>query len=248
MSAAPLRLVFDPQGEELEAALRCEADVFWETYGNTPEQFEVEYGPYAADTGFMVVLEDNGEAAAMTRFIAPGPAGLKTLNDLSRPPWEVDGLRSARAAGVDVGRTWDIATIAVRRGSGRGGLCAAALYNGIVRAAFANDIDYIVMIMDAGARRLLSAVGLQTQALPGTRTGEYLGSANSTPLWTNLHRIFEQQRQQDPEAYRLIFQGVGLDGVTMPADWTWHRSPAASVPAVPSRSRRTAARGARPRR
>jgi hypothetical protein len=218
-----LRFVFDPVGEELDAALQCESDVFWQTYGNTPEQFEVEYGPYAADTGFMAVLEEDGTAAAAVRFIANGPAGLKTINDLSRPPWEVDGLRSAKAAGVDVDRTWDIATIAVRRGSGRGGLCAAALYNGIVRAAFANDIDFVVMIMDAYARRLLTGLGLQTQVLPGTRTGEYLGSAASTPLWTNLHRIFERQRQEDPDAYRLIFQGVGLDGITVPSDWVWRR-------------------------
>lgn len=218
-----LRFVFDPVGEELDAALQCEAEVFWQTYGNTPEQFVEEYGPYLADTGFMVVLEEDGTAAAAARFIAPGPQGLKTLNDIGRPPWEVDGLRSARAAGVDVARTWDIATIAVRRGAGRGGLCAAALYNGIVRSAFANDIDYVVMIMDALARRLLTGLGLQTQVLPGTSTGEYLGSASSTPLWTNLHRIFERQRQEDPEAYRLIFQGVGLDGIHGPTDWTWHR-------------------------
>ncbi|MFI5427036.1 hypothetical protein [Aeromicrobium sp. UC242_57] len=51
------------------------------------------------------------------------------------------------------GRTWDVATIAVRKGAGRGGLCAGALYHGIVTAAFANDIDYIVMIMDSHARQ-----------------------------------------------------------------------------------------------
>jgi len=223
MNSAPLRFVFDPQGEDLAAALTCEAEVFYETYGNTPEEFDIEYGPYQDATGFMTILEDNGEAVATVRFIAPGPAGLKTLNDTRRPPWEVDGTRSARAAGVDLDRTWDIATIAVRRGSGRGGLAAGALYHGIVSAAFANDIEYIVMIMDSHARQLLTGLGLQTQALPGTKTGEYLGSPSSTPLWGNLHRMLERQREESPDAYRLIFQGVGLDGITLPSDWTWHR-------------------------
>lgn len=222
MTASPLRFVFDPVGDELEAALRCESKVFWETYGNTPEEFEAEYGPYADATGFMAVLEEDGEAAATVRFIMPGPAGLKTLNDVGREPWRVDGVRSAKAAGVNLDRTWDIATIAVRRGSGRGGLCSAALYHGIVSAAFANDIEFIVMIMDAQPRRLLSSLGLQTYALPGTGSGEYLGSADSTPLWANLHRIFDRQRQDDPDAYRLIFQGTGLDGVAMPTDWSLH--------------------------
>lgn len=223
MTAAPLRFVFDPVGEELAAAKRCEAQVFLEAYGNTPEEFVLEYGPYEASTGFMTVLENDCEAVATVRFIAPGPIGLKTLNDVGRPPWQVDGVRSARAAGVDLARTWDIATIAVRRGAGRGGLCASALYYGIIAAAYANDIDFIVMIMDSHARQLLTSLGMQAQALPGTKTGEYLGSASSTPLWANLNRALEQQRQDSPDAYRLIFQGIGLDGIALPTDWIWHR-------------------------
>lgn len=223
MTAAPLKFVFDPIGEELAAAMRCEAQVFWETYGNTPEEFDIEYGPYEDSTGYMTVLQDDGEAVATARFIAPGPAGLKTLNDVSRPPWQIDGLRSARAAGVDPDRTWDIATIAVRRGAGRGGLCAGALYHGIVAAALANGMEYLVMIMDSHARQLLIDLRMQTQALPGTKTGEYLGSPSSTPLWANLHRMFEQQRVENPDAYRLIYQGIGLDGIALPTDWTWHR-------------------------
>lgn len=220
---APLRFVFDPVGDELAAAKQCEAQVFLDTYGNTPEEFDVEYGPYEDSTGFMTVLDDDGLAVATLRFIAPGPAGLKTLNDVGRKPWEVDGVRSVRSAGVDPARTWDVATIAVRKGMGRGGLCAGALYHGIITAGLANGIDYIVMIMDSHARSLLSALGLPTHALPGTKTGEYLGSTSSTPLWANLNRGVEQQRHDSPDAYRLIFQGVGLDGIAMPSDWTWRR-------------------------
>lgn len=222
MTAAPLRFVFDPRGEELEAALRCEADVFMHAYGNTPDEFDHEYGPYKDSTGFMAVMED-GEAVAAARFIGPGPAGLKTLNDVSRPPWEVDGVRSARSAGVDPLRTWDIATIAVRRGAGRGGLCASAIYHGLIRGAAANDIDFVVMIMDSHARDLLTSLGMQTQVLPGTKTGEYLGSTSSTPLWAHISRGLEQQRLDSPDAHRLVTQGIGLDGIAMPTDWTWHR-------------------------
>lgn len=228
LSAAPLRFVLDPVGRELAAALRCEADVFLERYGNTAAEFEREYGPYRGSTGFMTVLDERDEAVATARVIAPGPAGLKTLNDISRPPWEVDGLRSARAAGVDLDRTWDIATIAVRPGAGREGLCAAALYHGIVTAAFANDIEFVVMIMDSQPRRLLTELGMQTQVLPGTMTGEYLGSDSSTPLWANLHRMFDRQRHEVPDAYRLIFQGIGLDGIALPTDWSWRPGGAVS--------------------
>jgi len=224
MNGTPLRFVFDPIGDELAAALECEAEVFLETYGNTLDQLAFEYEPYADSTGFMTLLDEKGRALATSRFIAPGPAGLKTLNDTRNRPWHVDGLRSARAAGIDPSRTWDVATIAVRRSSGRGSLPAAALYHGIAAAAHANNVESIVMIMDARARRLLSAVGLQTHALPGTAEGEYLGSPRSTPLWAHLREMFGLQRQANPDAYRLIYQGIGLDGVSLPTDWTWHRS------------------------
>lgn len=222
MSDAPLRLVLDPVGAELEAALACEAEVFQTTYGNTAEEFEREYGPYADHTGFMALLDETGSALGVTRFIAPGPAGLKTLNDTARPPWGVDGTRAVRAVGIDPERTWDVATIAVRRAAGRTALCAAALYHGIVSAARANGIESIVMIMDARARRSLSAAGLHPQVVPGTGTGEYLGSTHSTPLWANLHRLFDQQRRTDPASYRLIYHAIGLDGISLPSDWTWH--------------------------
>lgn len=223
MNGTPLRFVLDPVGAELEAALACEAEVFLATYGNTADEFDLEYGPYADHTGFMTVLDEDGAALATARFIAPGPAGLKTLNDVSRAPWHADGMRSARAAGVDPERTWDIATIAVRRVPGRSTLCSAALYHGIVTAARANGIDSIVMIMDERPRRLLSASGLVPNVLPGTGEGEYLGSPRSIPLWANLHRMFDQQRRTNNEAYRLIYQAIGLDGITLPTDWTWHR-------------------------
>ena len=230
MHGTPLRFVLDPVGAELEAALACEAEVFLTTYGNTAEEFDLEYGPYADHTGFMTVLDEDGEALATARFIAPGPAGLKTLNDVSRAPWHADGMRSARAAGIDPDRTWDVATIAVRRAPGRTTLCSAALYHGIVTAAQANGIDSIVMIMDERPRRLLSASGLVPNVLPGTGEGEYLGSPRSIPLWANLHRMFDQQRRTNNEAYRLIYQAIGLDGITLPTDWTWRRS---SLPAAP---------------
>lgn len=223
MSGTPLRLVLEPTGAELDAALACEAEVFLSVYGNTEEEFEREYGPYADQTGFMTVLDETGRALATVRFIAPGPAGLKTLNDTAREPWGVDGMRSARAAGIDPDRTWDVATIAVRPEPSRTAMCSAALYHGIVTAAQANDIESIVMIMDARPRRLLSAAGLQPNVLPGTGEGAYLGSSRSIPLWANLHRVFDQQRRINPDAYRLIYQAIGLDGIALPTDWTWPR-------------------------
>ena len=55
-----------------------------------------------------------------------------------------------------------------------------------------------------------------TQPLPGTHAAPYLGSPASTPLYGNLAQMAALQRRDNPEANRLVGQGVGLDGVTVP--------------------------------
>ncbi len=215
--ATPLRLQFDPTGTQLDAARACEAETFLTTYGNTTADFDVEYGPYEAASTFLTLTKADGDVVAVCRLITPGPAGLKTINDAARAPWLVDGVRSARAAGIDLSRTWDVATIAVRPDAGLSRLfAAAALYHGIALAARVNRIQTIVMIMDERARRLLTGTGVLTQPLPGTHAGPYLGSTASTPLYGNLAQMADVQRRVNPEAHRLIGQGVGLDGVTVP--------------------------------
>lgn len=209
-------LHFDPVGDVLAAARECEATVFLERYGNTAEQWAEEYGPYDPASTFLAVTDVGGDAVATMRLITPSAAGLKSLVDSARPPWAVDGARAARATGMVAAQTWDVATIAIRRGAARGGVLSAALYHGLLLATRANTVRWIVMIMDVRARRLLDAAGLPTQLLPGARVAPYLGSAASVPLWAEVASMVDHQRRTNPDAYRLISLGVGLDSVAMP--------------------------------
>ncbi len=78
---------FDPLGDTLAAARDCEAEVFLQAYGNTREELADEYGPYEDASVYMAVTEPGGTAVAACRLILPGPAGLKTLNDVARVAW-----------------------------------------------------------------------------------------------------------------------------------------------------------------
>lgn len=207
---------FDPSGEVLDAARDCEAAVFLAEYGNTSEQWEQEYGPYDDASMFVAITEPGGDAVAAMRIIVPSDLGLKTLVDVGRPPWSIDGHRSARAAGMAQARTWDVATLGVRASASSGSLLAAALYHGLFRGTRANAIRWIVMILDIRVRRLLNAAGIETQPLPGTRPGPYLGSEASVPLWGDMPRMADRQRRINPDGHRLINLGVGLDGITLP--------------------------------
>ena len=207
---------FDPVGPVRKAAETCEAAVFLQAYGNTAEQWRDEYEPYEAASVFLTILEPGGEAVASCRLILPNSGGLKSLVDTERDPWHVDAERAAETAGMTAALTWDVATLAVRRGAADAGVLSAALYHGIVAATRANRLRWVVMIMDARARRLLSMLNLETHVLPGTVAAPYLGSAASIPIFADVNQMMEVQRRLNPDGNRLIEDGVGLDAIAMP--------------------------------
>jgi hypothetical protein len=216
VTSEPFALRFDPLGEELAAARACEIAVFRQTYGNTAQQWHEEYGPYETASVFITILEPAGDAVASCRLIRPNRRGLKSLVDIEREPWLVDANRSAAAAGMSPAATWDVATVAVRRGVAGPGVLSAALYHGIVAATRANHLRWVVMIMDARARRLLSMLDLETHVLPGTRTAPYLGSAASVPLYADVNHMMDRQRRLNPGANRVIERGLGLGAIELP--------------------------------
>jgi len=219
MAQPPLRLCFDPEPGVLAAARECEADVFLDAYGNTVQELDAEYSAYDDHSHFLAVADTDDQVLAAARLIFPSQAGLKSLNDTAREPWHIDGDRSARLAGIDPDRAMDVATISVRRGvKGPGLLAAIALYRGIVLVTRMNRLDWIVMIMDLRARRLLHSVGLQTQVLPGTAPASYLGSASSVPVWAKMSAMLDGQRTISPDGFRMVAQGVGLDGISVGPD------------------------------
>lgn len=213
----PYRLHFDPRGDLLAAGRDCEAEVFLAWFGNTREQLAEEYGPYDDASVFIVLADEAGDALGACRLIVPGGRGLKTLDDLAGEPWLVDPQRSASAAGLDPSRTWDIATLGVRRGlKATGLLAAAALYHGLILASQVNPFDSIVSVMDDSVRELLVSIGMITHVLPGAGSATYLGSPSSTPVYGHNAAMLDGQRRLAPDAHRLIAQGIGLDGVQVP--------------------------------
>jgi hypothetical protein len=224
---ADISMHFDAQGSMLESARDCEAEVFLRWFGNTREQLDDEYGAYEDSSVFLVLADRHDEVVGASRLLVPsGQAGLKTLVDVARDPWFVDGTRAAAAVGMDLATTWEVATIGVRHGSGATGLrLSLALYHGLTTFAQVNRMTSFVAILDERVRRLLGSVGVVTRALPGTTAAPYLGSAASTPVYAHFLPMLENQRKNFPDAHRLVTLGVGLDGVSVPALETFRLRP-----------------------
>lgn len=205
----------------VEGARDCERAVFLDAFGNTAQQLAAEYGPYDAQSVWLTVSDEAGIVVGECRIIVPGPAGLKSLNDLSRDPWRVDGPRAARAVGADLDRTWDIATLGVRPDQrGSRARVSLALFHGILKAGRANGARTITAIFDEPARRVVSMLGYPLLPLPGTSTAPYLGSQASTPVYFHS-RMLDAVRGNDPDAHRLVTMGIGLDGIDVPAESEW---------------------------
>ena len=228
--AGLLTMHFDVQGALLESALECEAEVFLRWFGNTREELDAEYGAYEPDSVFLAIADEDDEVVAAVRLIAPGTSGFKTLADVGRAPWHVDGLRSAAAVGMDLSSTWEVGTLGVRASHARSGTrLSLALYHGLMTIAQVNHMSSFVAILDERVRRLLSSVGIITRPLPGTSTAEYLGSTASTPVYAHFAPLLDRQRREFPDAYRLVTLGIGLDGIAVPEPAAFVRRPRPAV-------------------
>ena len=219
MASAMLKLEFSWAGDDTDWSgyRRCEVEVLGSWYGDTPEDLVEAYGGYEDRTIFFGLRRPDGRVVGFCRVIAPGAGELKTISDITAPPWSVDGVRAASAAGLDLAHTWDIATIGVeRRLGGAGALAAAGLYYAVFNAAMANGIRWITAIVDQRVRSILAANGLVVHALPGTGPAYYMGSAACAPVYAYLPDLVAHQRRVAPDAHRLIILGVGLDGIAVP--------------------------------
>jgi hypothetical protein len=226
-----LYLHFDVTGTLLDAARDCEEEVFLSAFGNTREQLDEEYGPYDAQSIFMVIADEDGDVLGSCRLIEPGPSGLKTLNDVSQSPWRADGYRAAFAAGVDPSRAWDIATLGVRRcARGRRMSAAIALYHGLVVSTRVNEVPSVTAILDSQIRRILNSADYIMPALPGLAPAPYLGSKESSPVYGHCATMVDVQRRKNPDAYRLMSLGIGLDGISVPGTAGFTRKTRVAVP------------------
>jgi hypothetical protein len=217
--SAGLRLVFGVRGEQREAALQCEADVFGHWYGNSREQLAEAYEEFEPETEFLTVLDEHDEAVAAARIIASRSGRLKTLEDVQRPPWSLHLDDVVGHTGVVLDSCWDIATLGVRpQLRSRGLYAAAALYHGLIAATRVNLVRSVVAILDDRVRSVLGSVSLDLRPIPGAGSADYLGSANSTPVFGHCADMVDRQRRTNPEAYRFVTQGIGLDMVELGAE------------------------------
>jgi hypothetical protein len=216
MATDQLRLVFMPGADLREATRACEADVFLDRYKIPRSQMLDDYGPYDDVSVWLSVIDARGDVVAGSRLVPPNPKGLKSIDDVCRPPWSLDGRRIMSATGMDPERTWDVATLFRRRGLAAAPI-TAALCHGVIMSLRHNDGNALVAILDAVARAMLDrGFGLRMHTMPGASRQMFMNTPND-PTYVFMSDLLDNSRRVNPEGYRMYAHGAGLDGIDLPA-------------------------------
>lgn len=218
-----LRLLVAHTPAERDAARRVEARVFLETFGNTAEVMEAEYGPYDARSRFVTVIDDaDGSALGAARLVLPDATGnLKTLADIAGAPWNLDPVEALRARGLSAGAVWDVATMAVDprfRAGSAGAEVSLALFHGTWRHARDCGVDGLVTLLDDAVLQLCQAMGVPWFPMAGATSHEYLGSPGSTPCDLLVATAAEHVRAAQPALAPALVEGRFRTITLDPAD------------------------------
>ena len=206
-------------------ARHVERVVFEESFGNSPELLDMEYGRYDRSSLFLCVIDHHRRVpVGMVRAILPSAAGLKSLNDLERE-WGENVEDVFARTGLEVQRelVLDCATVATSpeyRGGVTHGVISMALYQSFATAAVANGFRWVVAVIDAPVLRVLQyRLGRVFETYEGVPAMPYLGSTASMPVWCDAPAVSARLAASNPVKHDLIFGGHGLVGSVAPPDW-----------------------------
>lgn len=225
---APFALhVVGPRDDLADAARRLEAEVFFETFGNTAEMLDAEYAPFDDVSAFIVVVDRRRDrVAGMIRLTVDGHGRLKSLEDIAGEPWNIpvdQALHAAGLAGLDTAETLDVTTLAVDpeyRSGAKGGLVSISMYAAVTQIAKAGGFRWLVTILDVVVLDLINAMGHDGfKHYPGVEPMSYLDSPSSVPVWCDLVEHEPLMRAAEPELAATMFDGAGLEAAVEPGDY-----------------------------
>ncbi|ROP34398.1 hypothetical protein [Couchioplanes caeruleus] len=184
--------VVGPGTQLADVGRALERQVFERTFGNDAAVMAGEYGPYEANSIFFVVLDRRRRVpAGVARMIESTGRGVKTIDDAPRHI----GVGTAdilAAHGMDGGRVWDCATLAVLpeyRGSRSSLIVSSLLYRTFLVIGGRRGVRHAVAMLDRGAYRNIGMLGTPLRPLAGSGPFAYLGSPENRAVYMDFPAI-----------------------------------------------------------
>jgi hypothetical protein len=215
--------VFAGHDPGAELGRMVERSVFGDAFGESEELLAAEYAPYEDASIFFVVVDHLRKVpCGVVRVIVPGPAGQKTLDDLEAQ-WgrSLDRLRVDNPGALASPAIWDLATQAVMpdyQGGAKSGLVASAMYHGVVLASALVGAEWWIAVMDDPVLRLMNINWRRPfQRFADVPSQPYLGSASSTPAWTDFRAWVANLKDAAPDKFDMLVDLDDDPAVSMPA-------------------------------
>jgi hypothetical protein len=178
-----------------DLARSVESGVFQQFFGNEPALLAAEYGPYEESSSFFLVVDrERCQAAGTLRVIENSDRGLKTLNDIARPPLSISLEKVIHHHQIeDLDKCWDVGTVAVLkeyRGRSSGHVVSSLLY-GLLRAGACNaGMEHMIAVLDTHAyRQIVDLLGAPFVPIAGSEPFEYLGSQSSIAVYAPTQQM-----------------------------------------------------------
>ena len=176
-------LAVGPASPLSDVARTVERQVFEESFGMDADAMVAEYRRYEDDSLFFLVLDRRAGLPAGAARVIDG--GGKTLDDA---PEQIGVPLSAIVAEHDMygGRIWDFATLAVLpayRGVRSGLVVSSLLYRTFLNAGRLAGVRHLVAMLDRGAHRNLTLIGVEFVPMAGSAPFDYLGSTSTQALY-----------------------------------------------------------------
>lgn len=218
-----LTLVGESPFSNVARALECKQ--FQAYFGNSPEDMAVEYGPYESQSIFFLVAErEKKEAAGVMRVILPGPAGLKSTNDIAtdkcltlddKPATVLTTEEVFSQLQLEPEKTVDIATIAVKPEYGEkttgSPVVLAALMRALHKLTHTNGYDELVGIIDEVPQNKLISVGLPVENPPHfAKPFKYLGAEGNSFMHIHVPYVDEAVSAKDKATFDYVFGEMAL--------------------------------------
>lgn len=171
---------------------------FEAVFNNSAADMHREYGPYEdASTFFISIDQENAVPTGALRIIRHSPSGLKSVNDVSRPPLQLSAERIQQAHHIETfDDCWDIGTVAAMPDY-PSGAASIQLYRAMYLAAMREHVQHAISVVDMNVLpALTNYLGIPFQPLADTRPFEYLGSANSQAVYGYVPEFYEKMEHK----------------------------------------------------
>lgn len=204
--------VVGPDSDLAAVGRSLERQIFEETFGNDATVMAAEYGPYEASSLFFLVIDrKRGVTAGVARMIESRGAGVKTVDDA---PQHIDADIDTILAthGMDGDKVWDCATLAVLpqyRGGRSSLLVSTMIYRTFLVMGQRHGVRHAVSMLDRGAFRNLTMIGVPMRTLADSGPFEYLGSRENRAVHMDFPAIEPAVREQAVRMRRAARLSLG---------------------------------------